>query len=58
MIIILIIITRDAFGAAKSALSGPRKVFNEKVKSCFSNFVNIMANVFLIKEIGSWVFLK
>ena len=65
MIIILIIITGDAFGAAKSALNGPQKVFHEKVKSCFSKLVKIMANVFLIreatfifKEIGGWVFLK
>ena len=42
-----------------------KKVFDEKVKSCFSKFVNIMTNVFLIreaafifKEIGGWVFLK
>ena len=43
----------------------PLKVFDEKVKSCFSKFGNIMANVFLIREaafifkqIGGCVFLK
>ena len=43
------IITRDAFAAAKSALM-VLKVFDANIKSCFSKFINIMANVFLIRE--------
>ena len=63
--LLLITITRNAFAKAKSVLNGSYKVFDEKVKPCFSKFINIMANVFLIreaafifKEIGGWVFLK
>ena len=65
IIIIIIIIIRDTFAAAKSALNDPLKAFDQNVKSCFSKFVNVMGNVFLIreaafisKEIGGLVFLK
>ena len=46
----MIITTRDAFASAKSVLNGPYKILDEKLKSCFSKFVNIAANVFLIRE--------
>ena len=41
---------RDAFVAAKSALNGPWKVFDEKAKSSLNKFVRVMANVFHIRE--------
>ena len=34
-----------------------QKVFDEKVKPCFSKFVNIMANVFLIRELA-FIFIE
>ena len=47
------------------ALKNFDEKFDEKFKLCFNKFVNIMANVFLIREaaflfkkIGGWVFLK
>ena len=49
---LLLMITRDAFAAAKSALNGLKKVFDEKLKSCFSKFVITMANVFLIRKVA------
>ena len=58
------IITRDAFAAVRSTLNGSEKIFDEKVKFCFSKFVSVMANVSLnreaaaVKEIGGWLFLK
>ena len=48
--LMIIIITGDAFAAARSVLNGPYNIFDEKVKSCFSKFVNIMVDVFLISE--------
>ena len=41
---------RDASVAAKSALNGPWKVFDEKTKSSLNKFVSVMANVFHIRE--------
>ena len=56
---------RNAFAAAKLALNGPEKIFDEKLNFSFSKFVSVMTNVFLIrevavifKEIGGWLFLK
>ena len=50
LLLLLLIITRDTFAAAKSILNGTLKVFDKKVKSCFSKFIIIMAYVFLIRE--------
>ena len=51
--------------SSKIYIKWPLKGIWWKSKSCLSKFVNIMANVFLIrkaafifKEIGSWVFLR
>ena len=43
------IITRDAFVATKFCKNEPYKVFDERVKSCFSKFVNVIADVSLIR---------
>ena len=47
---------KDAFVAAKSALNDPQKVFDEKVKSCFSKFVSVLANVFHISKAAVVIF--
>ena len=43
------IIKRDTFVATKFCKNGPYKVFDEWVKSCFSKFVNVIADVSLIR---------
>ena len=40
----------NASAAAKFTLNGPWMVFDENVKSCFSKFISVMANLSLTKE--------
>ena len=40
----------------KIRIKGPYKIFDEKVKSCFSKFVSIMANAFQINEAAVNIF--
>ena len=47
---------RDAFAAKKIRIKGPYKIFDEKVKSCFSKFVSIMANAFQINKAAVSIF--